>query len=232
MGESDRRAKTRRPILAIDGPAGAGKSTVARGAAARLGFTYIDTGAMYRGVALAARRRGLNLNDPEALGRIAAETGFSFRQAEGTTRLLLDGEDVSDAIRRPEISGLASEIATFPGVRAALVEKQRRLGAEGGIVMEGRDIGTVVFPQAEVKVYLDATPQERARRRRADLAKQGVDVSLEQVLRDIEERDRRDSTRADSPLRLAPGATRVITDGLSIEEVIDRLVRLVEEKGS
>jgi len=232
----DQRAETvdgrcRRPIVAIDGPAGAGKSTVARGTAARLGLTYIDTGAMYRGVALQAQRRGVDPADREAVSRIAGETRFAFRQQDSETRLMVNDEDVSEAIRRPEISGLASQVATIPGVRAALVREQRRMGAEGGVVMEGRDIATVVFPNAEVKIYLDASPEERARRRRADLLRQGVDVSHEEVLRDIQERDHRDSTRADSPLRLADGATHLNTDGLTIEQVIDRVAALVEGSG-
>jgi cytidylate kinase len=201
---------------------------VARGLAARLGLTYVDTGAMYRGVALKAQRSGVDPRDQERLTEIARQADFAFRQQGQETRLILDGEDVSDAIRRPEISGLASQVATIPGVRAALVQDQRRLGAQGGIVMEGRDIGTVVFSDAEVKIYLDASPEERARRRRGDLERQGLDTPLEHVLRDIRERDQRDSSRADSPLRLAPGATHLNTDGLTIERVIDRIAALVE----
>jgi cytidylate kinase len=221
----------RKPIVAIDGPAGAGKSTVARAVAERLGLTYVDTGAMYRAVGLAAARRGLDpAAQPEAVADLAGQLNFEFRHAEGKTHLWVDGEDVSEAIRRPAISSLASVVAVNSGVRAALVSAQRELGAAGGVVMEGRDIGTVVFPQAEVKVYLDASPEERGRRRRRDLLAQGNDVPLEQVVRDIAERDLRDTTRADSPLRRAPGAHYLDTDGLTISQVVDRLVRLAEER--
>lgn len=220
----------RRPILAIDGPAGAGKSTVARQAAARLGFTYIDTGAMYRGVALAARREGIDPSDGEAVAAVARRARLEFREQDGRSRLWMDGEDVGDAIREPEISGLASVVAAIPGVRVALVAAQREMGARGGVVMEGRDIGTVVFPDAEVKVYLDATPAERARRRHAELAAQGREIPLEQITREMEERDRRDTTRDDSPLKAAPGSMALLTDGLTIDQVVDRLVTLVEER--
>jgi cytidylate kinase len=220
-----------KPIVAIDGPAGAGKSTVARALAERLGLTYIDSGAMYRAVGLAARRQGLDpAVDPAAVAELAGRLEFEFRHAGAKTFLWVDGEDVSEAIRRPEISALASVVAVNSGVRAALVRAQRRLGEEGGVVMEGRDIGTVVFPHAEVKVYLDASPEERGRRRRKDLLAQGLDVPLEQVVSDIAERDERDSTRADSPLARAADAVHLPTDGLTIEQVVERLAEIARER--
>jgi pantoate ligase/cytidylate kinase len=220
----------RQPILAIDGPAGAGKSTVARGVAERLGYTYIDTGAMYRAVAWTARQRGLMPDAASDLAALAAGLPIEFRMAGGRQRVLVGGEDVTEAIREPEIGSLASVISTHPGVRAALVRAQRAMGAPGGVVMEGRDIGTVVFPDAELKIYLDATVPERARRREGDLRRQGRRATLSQVRQEIEERDRRDSTRADSPLRQAPGAVHLMTDGLTVEAVIDRVTALVRER--
>jgi cytidylate kinase len=190
-------------LVAIDGPAGAGKSTVARAVADALGFTYLDSGAMYRAAALAP--------DPAAV-RIDLADG----------RVLLEGEDVTDRIRTPEVSAKASEVAADPRVRRALVEQQRRLIATGDWVAEGRDIGTVVAPDAEVKVFLTAEPQERARRRAAE---SGGDVTV--VLQELTIRDQRDTTRKDSPLVVAEGAEEVDTTGLTIDEVVERIVGLV-----
>ena len=198
-----------RVVIAIDGPAGAGKSTVARAVADALGFTYLDTGAMYRAVGL-ARLRGHA--DP-ANAEIAFDDG----------RVTLDGEDVSVEIRTSEASRAASEVAADPEVRRAMVARQRELMADGDWVAEGRDIGTVVAPGAEVKVFLTADPRERARRRALEL---GADP--DEVLEDIAARDERDTTRAESPLQLAPDAHEVDTTGLSIDEVVDRIVRLAE----
>jgi CMP/dCMP kinase len=193
-------------LVAIDGPAGAGKSTVARAVAAALGFTYLDTGAMYRAAALH--------DDPAAARIDFGEDG----------RVRLDGADVADRIRTAEVSERASRVAADARVRAALVEQQRRITATGDWVAEGRDIGTVVAPGAEVKVFLTADPAERARRRAAEL---GTDPDV--VLREQALRDERDSTRADSPLARAPGAVEVDTTGLSIDEVVQRIVGLAEE---
>jgi cytidylate kinase len=198
-------------VVAIDGPAGAGKSTVARAVADALGFTYLDTGAMYRCVALASLRRGV---DPATL---AAELDISLGD-----RVLLDGEDVSDAIRTPAVSERASEVAAEPAVRRAMVAQQRRLLRHGDWVAEGRDIGTVVAPDAEVKVFLTADSAERARRRAAELGLDPDAVLVEQALRDA-----RDSTRADSPLRPAEGAVELDTTGLTLEQVVERVVALV-----
>jgi CMP/dCMP kinase len=198
-------------VIAIDGPAGAGKSTVARAVAAALGFTYLDSGAMYRCVALATLRRSAPAAD------LAPELKISLGE-----RVLLDGEDVSDAIRTPEVSERASEVAAEPAVRRAMVEQQRQLIASGGWVAEGRDIGTVVAPDAELKVFLTADPAERAARRAAQL---GIDPEI--VLAEQAIRDQRDRTRADSPLRPANGAIEVDTTGLTRDEVVQRIVALV-----
>jgi cytidylate kinase len=219
-----------RPIVAIDGPAGAGKSTVARRLAARLGYVYIDTGAMYRAVALAAERQGVASDDPEGLAHLAAGLRLEFVPGGERPRLLVDGEDVSRAIRTPAMSRASSEVSRWPGVRAAMVAQQRRLAAEGGVVMEGRDIGTVVFPDARAKIFLTATPEERGRRRAEELAVRGEAVDLEQVVREVAERDRRDMERKHSPLRRAEDAVEFVTDGLTIDEVVDRLAGLVRER--
>jgi len=195
-------------LIAIDGPAGAGKSTVARAVADALGFTYLDSGAMYRCVALAELRGAA---DPAACA-----IGLGGR-------VTLDGEDVTEAIRTPEVTARASEVAARPEVREALVDKQRELIATGDYVAEGRDIGTVVAPGAELKVFLTASPQERARRRAAEL---GGDV--EQVLADQAQRDERDATRAHSPLRAAGDAVEVDTTGLSVQQVADQIVQLAK----
>ena len=199
-------------IVAIDGPAGAGKSTVARALAAALGFTYLDSGAMYRSVALAVRERD---GRPAEVAR-AAEIGVG-------DRVVLDGRDVTEAIRAPEVSEVASRVAADPGVREALVAKQRALLRGGDYVAEGRDIGTVVAPDAEVKVFLTASPKERARRRAAELGGDPGTVLADQTLR-----DERDRTRAHSPLEAAPGAVELDTTGLDVDQVVARIVDLVE----
>ena len=200
-------------VVAIDGPAGAGKSTVARESARALGFTYLDSGAMYRAVGLMTNRHG----GPAA--ERAAELDIKIGD-----RVLANGEDVTDAIRTPEVSEAASKVATDPAVRDALVRKQRELLRSGDWVAEGRDIGTVVAPDAEVKVFLTASPEERARRRAEEL---GTDV--ETVLRDQAIRDAQDRDREHSPLKLAPGAVELDTSGLSVDEVVARVVDLVNE---
>jgi cytidylate kinase len=200
-------------LIAIDGPAGAGKSTIARALAARLGYTYLDSGAMYRCIGL------LTLADPD---RSPAALARAARIAMGEGRVVLDERDVTDSIRAPGISEAASRVAADPGVREALVAKQRELMAEGDWVAEGRDIGTVVAPDATLKVYLTADPAERARRRAAEL---GADLAV--VLAEQTIRDERDSTRADSPLRRASGAVELDTTGLSAEEAVERIVALV-----
>jgi CMP/dCMP kinase len=211
-----------RTIVAIDGPAGAGKSTIARRVAERMSFLYIDTGAMYRAVALAALRAGVPLDDDAALARIAE--GARIELGGGVR---LNGEDISEAIRTPEVSQAASRVSAAPGVRAALVRKQQAMGAQGCAVMEGRDIGTVVFPQAEVKVFLTATAEERARRRVEELRAKGIAAEVADVAREMRERDLRDSTREVSPLRRADDAFEIDTTGLTLEQVEAAVLKLV-----
>jgi CMP/dCMP kinase len=201
-------------VIAIDGPAGAGKSSVAKGVAAALGFTYLDTGAMYRSVALASLRSA----SPPA--EVAARIELSLGE-----RVLLDGEDVTEAIRTPDVSDRASQVAAEPLVRRAMVAEQQRIMAEGDWVADGRDIGTVVAPDAELKVFLTADPIERARRRAAEM---GADVDA--VLAEQTIRDERDRSRAESPLRPADGAVELDTTGLTLDEVVQRVVALVSAR--
>lgn len=209
-------------VIAIDGPAAAGKSSVARALADRLGLTYLDSGAMYRCVALAALRAGVDPEDGAALGRVAR--GLEIDLAGG--RVWLDGEDVTEEIRAPEVSSAASRVAVHPEVRAAMVERQRALIADGDYVAEGRDIGTVVSPGARLKVFLTATDDERARRRAAETGD-----PLPDVLSAQSRRDARDRERAHGALRPADDAVEMDTTGLSVEEVVDRVVALVRERG-
>lgn len=214
------------PIIAIDGPVGAGKSTVAMAVAAALRYRYVDTGAMYRSVAWLAKSQGVDLRDERAVAALARSVSIEFVTANGRPRILVNGTDVTDIIRSPEVSDAASVVSAHPAVREGLVAEQRRLGASGGVVMEGRDIGTVVFPDADVKVFLDATPAERARRRYQELVAKGVRVDFESLKRAEEERDRRDTTRAHSPLRRADDAVAIDTTGLTVEEIVNRIVQL------
>lgn len=218
----------KRLVLAIDGPAGAGKSTIARALAERLGFVYIDTGAMYRAVALWAMRLGVALDDTHRLERLALEAKIEF--AAGATSVLLNGEDVTAAIRAPEISDAASKVSAVPSVRRALVDAQRRMAAESSVVMEGRDIGTVVFPDANVKIFLDASPEVRTSRRTGDLAARGEDTA--EVAAQIAERDHRDRTRAEAPLVQAPDATYIDSSALPPDGVVEAILKLVRERTS
>ncbi len=215
-------------VVAIDGPSGAGKSTVARRLAARLGWNYIDTGAMYRAIGLKADRAGLPFEDDEALEELCRHTRLELGTApDGATRIVMDGEDVSSAIREHRVSGLASRVSARAPVRLAMARFQRSLGEASPSVLEGRDIGTVVFPDAAVKIYLTASDEERAHRRAKELKDRGEEVSYEHVLADIRSRDRNDSTRAHAPLRAAEDAHLVDTTGLEIETVVERLEALV-----
>ncbi len=211
-------------IVAIDGPAGAGKSTVARQLAGRLGFTIIDTGAIYRAVALAARRAGVAWDDDEGLGKLL---DAGLRPKFDADRVLLRGEDVTEAIRTPEISRGASVVSARPVVRQKLLQLQRDLGRASarGSVLEGRDIGTVVFPDAQVKFFLTASDGARAQRRHAELADRGLSVPLEEVLSEQRRRDKDDTERAIAPLRAAPDAIVVDTTGLDLGEVVERCFR-------
>jgi cytidylate kinase len=209
-------------VIAIDGPAGAGKSSVARGVAEALGFTYLDSGAMYRCAALAGLERGADLDNPEAMGEIAR----SLRIELGGGGVELDGCDVSGAIREPRVTEAASRVSVHPPVREAMVAEQRQLIAAGRYVAEGRDIGTVVSPDAPLKVFLTASPEERARRRAAQIGEDEATVLAAQ-----RERDERDETREHSALRPAPEAVEIDTTGLSLDEVVDRIVALAHERG-
>ncbi|MGA8367971.1 MAG: (d)CMP kinase, partial [Candidatus Acidiferrales bacterium] len=199
----------RKLIIAIDGPVGSGKSTLARRVAALLGYVYVDTGAMYRAIALKALRNSVPLDAGEALAALAGGTRIDLRAHDGAQQVLLDGEDVTAAIRTPEVAQAASKVALVPGVRQVLVAEQRRAGREGGVVMEGRDIGSVVFPDAELKIFLTASPEVRAERRWREHQQKGEAVDLARTLEEIHERDRRDQERSSSPLVRAKDAVAV-----------------------
>lgn len=220
----------KRIVVAIDGPGGAGKSTVARRVAEKLGCVYIDTGAMYRAVALWAVRLGVALDDMHRLEQLAIAADLRFEA--GNSRLLLNGEDVSLLIREPEMSQAASRVSAVAGVRRALVEKQRAMAAETSVVMEGRDIGTVVFPDAQVKIFLDADPEARARRRLLEIRQKGLEADPGAVAGELRERDERDRGRADSPLVQAPDAVYLDTTPLSLDQVEQAILRLIRERTS
>ncbi len=214
-----------RPVVAIDGPAGAGKSSCALRLAQALGFVLVDTGALYRGVALAAQQRGVDWSDGEALGALTRGLDLRFVTGpDGAPRLLVDGVDRSGDIRTQDIARGASRVSQHPQVREALLGLQRRLGADGGVVLEGRDIGTVVFPDAEVKLFLTASVEVRGRRRYDELRARGETPDLARIVAEIAERDAIDANRAVAPLRPAPDATVVDTSGLPMDEVVASLV--------
>jgi cytidylate kinase len=224
-----------KPIaIAIDGPAASGKSTLALALAERLGYLYFDTGAMYRAVTLVALNRGVDLNDEDALEKIAREINIELKPAsvkDGRLNdVLIDGVDSTFAIRTKEVDNNVSAVSAFPRVRSALTEKQRLVGERGGVVMAGRDIGTVVLPTAQLKIYLDATLEERARRRHAELLERGIQPSYEQILEGLRERDRIDSGRAVAPLKPAGDAVKIKSDGLDREQVLDIVLKLAKEK--
>jgi len=215
----------KRLIIAIDGPSGAGKGTVARAVAARLGYRHLDTGAMYRAVAWKALLDGVALDDEHAVAAVGERAAFDLEQG----RVVIDGHDVASAIRTPEIDRAAAIVARHAAVRRTLVARQRAIGERGGVVMEGRDIGTVVFPQAVLKIYLDASPEERARRRAADPAHASSKLAqLSDVATALAERDKSDSTRAVSPLAVASDAVVVDTTAVPVADVIEKVIALVK----
>jgi cytidylate kinase len=215
-------------IIAIDGPVGSGKSTLARRVAALMGYVYIDTGAMYRAVAVKALRRGVPLEAADELTALAGNTRIDLQAQDDSQRVLLDGEDVTAAIRTPEVAQAASKVAVVPGVRQVLVAEQRRAGAQGGVVMEGRDIGSVVFPDAELKLFLTASPEIRAERRWREHQQKGDAIDLPRTLEEIHERDRRDQGRTSSPLVRAKDAVVVDSTAMEPEEVARLVVLLAK----
>ena len=204
--------------VAIDGPAGAGKSTIARAVAQKLGYLYVDTGALYRAIGLYARRQGADPAQGEQVCPLLPQIRLSLRYVDGVQHVTLNGEDVSEDIRLPEMSSAASQVSAIPQVRDFLFDLQQNLAREHNVVMDGRDIGTVVLPQAQVKIYLTATPQERARRRHLELLDKGIDQSYDQVLQDVLQRDYNDSHRAVAPLKQAQDAVCIDTTGLDFEQ--------------
>jgi cytidylate kinase len=220
----------KRIIVAIDGPAGAGKSTLARRVAGKLGFLYINTGAMYRAVALWALRLNVATSDMHRLEQLAEAAHIELAMQDD--RVLLNGEDVSEAIREPHVSEAASQVSAVPGVRRALLAMQRKMAETSSVVMEGRDIGSVVFPKAQVKIFLDADPQERARRRALELLQDGQNASVDAVAGELIQRDERDRTRKEAPLVQAPDAQLVDTTGLTLDEVEEIILRLVRARTS
>ena len=219
--------------IAVDGPAGAGKSTIARLIAERLGLRYLDTGAMYRAITLEALRRGVDTNDEAALMRVATsvDLNISFQGSSGNL-VYLDEEDVTELIRQPNVTAHVSAVSSHKKVREFIVALQEQIGKQGSIVMDGRDIGTVVMPDADWKFFLEATVEERARRRKIELEAQGVPVDLSELQEQIRQRDHRDSTRDNSPLRKAKDGILVDTTSLSISEVVHRLLSLIKEDSS
>lgn len=217
--------------VAIDGPSGAGKSTLARAAAKRFGFIYVDTGAIYRTVGLAAKRAGIASRDAAAVTAMLPGLSIELKyDSAGVQRMYLDGEDVSEQIREPEISIYASDVSALPEVRAYLMETQRSLARAHSVVMDGRDIGTVVLPGADVKVFLTASAEKRAARRLAELREKGVEAGYEEVLRDIMYRDENDSSRAAAPLKAAEDAVFLDTSAMTLSESVEALCSMISEK--
>jgi cytidylate kinase len=218
-------------VIAIDGPAASGKSTTARLVAQRLGYTYIDTGAMYRAVTLAVLRAGIDPNDRAAVERLAADLSIHLdRLPDHTLRVMLDGEDISAPIRTQEVTAIVSIISAYQGVRKRMVELQKKMAECGGVVMDGRDIGTVVFPEADVKVFMVADLDARAQRRQAEFQKMGTEVSVNHLASSLAERDRLDTTREVSPLTKSPDAIEIDTSRLTVEEQVERVIELAESR--
>ena len=223
----------RKPIIAIDGPAGAGKSTIAKSLARQLGYLFINTGAMYRAVAWKASQLGASLEDVEHVGKLAEDSLIELTGSVDSLRVLIDGRDITEEIATPTISQAASVVSAIPAVRRALVARQQEMGKAGGVVMEGRDIGTQVFPDAEIKIYLDASAEARAERRHTDDLSKGVNTgSLLRTQAEIEERDHRDKTRADSPLIQAENAVYIDSSGMTINEVVEKILSMIPQQNT
>lgn len=216
--------------VAIDGPSGAGKSTVARAAAARLGYAYVDTGAMYRAIGLAVCRKGISGDDTAGIVAVLPEVQLDIRYEDGAQHILLCGEDVSDAIRTPEIAKYASKVSAVPEVRQFLLETQRDMAKNGNILMDGRDIGTVILPDAPVKIFLTASAEARAQRRYLELHEKGQSITFDEVLHDIQQRDEQDMTRAVAPLKQAADAVLLDTSDISLEQSIEAVLRIIRER--
>jgi CMP/dCMP kinase len=217
-------------IIAVDGPSGAGKSTVSQKLAEKLGYLYLDTGAMYRAAALKALRLGLDLDQSDSVAKIADELDISLGQEAGALKVLLSGEDVSAEIRRPEMGMAASKISRHRVIREKLWQLQRRLGEKGGVVAEGRDMGTVVFPQADFKFFVTASPEERAKRRHSELAQKGYQVDYHKILEDVRQRDEQDSKRELAPLKPAADAVEVDTTALDIDQVVEKILGFISAR--
>ncbi|CUS78672.1 cytidylate kinase [Candidatus Kryptonium thompsonii] len=219
----------RKIIIAIDGPAGSGKSTTARLVAQKLGYTYIDTGAMYRALTLKVIESNVDPNDEDSIVKLAENTRIDLIYENGNLKVILDNRDVSDKIRTPEVTSLVSVVSAHPKVRDIMVKKQRELGKDGGVVIDGRDIGTVVFPNADLKIFMTADVKERAKRRQKELKAQGFEIEIEKLIKEIEERDEFDSNREISPLKKADDAIEIDTTNLTIEEQVELVLKKAYE---
>lgn len=224
--------QNRKPFnIAIDGPAGAGKSTIAKTVAKKLGFIYVDTGAMYRAMALYLIRRGISPEDEASIGAVCAAADITIRYQDGTQQVILNGEDVSGLIRTEEVGNMASATSVYPVVRAQLLDLQRNLAASADVIMDGRDIGTCILPGADAKVFLTASTKVRAMRRYKELAKKGVTCNLEEIEQDIIERDQRDMNRETAPLKQAEDAVLLDSSQMSIAEVVDAIIGVAKSHG-
>lgn len=219
----------KRIIIVIDGPAGSGKSTTARLVAQKLGYIYIDTGAMYRALTLKVINSGIDPNDEKSVAQLAENTRIELLYENGNLKVMLDGNDVTEKIRTPEVTSFVSIVSAHPKVREAMVKKQQELGKDGGVVMDGRDIGTVVFPNAHLKIFMTADIKERARRRQKELEAQGFKIDLEKLIYEIEERDKFDSSREVGPLKKADDAIEIDTTNLTIDEQVDFVLKKAYE---
>ncbi len=219
----------RRIIIAIDGPAGSGKSTTARLVAQKLGYTYIDTGAMYRALTLKVLESNVDPNDEDSIVKLAENTKIELVYENGNLKVILDEHDVSDKIRTPEVTSLVSIVSAHPKVRDIMVKKQRELGKNGGVVIDGRDIGTVVFPNADLKIFMTADVKERAKRRQKELRTQGFEIEIEKLIKEIEERDELDSNREVAPLKKADDAIEIDTTNLTIDEQVEIVLKKAYE---